>query len=157
MFEARLDRGVTFKHIVDAIKDLASDFNLECTEDEISVQCMDSAHVSLVAMTLNSSAFSHYRCDRSLTLGVNSENLSKILKMMGKDDQLILKAEDDGDNLNLMFENPKTDSIADFGACVLLCVAATELTELIYLFDCNIVCFFIINFLIHCASLSTIN
>jgi len=115
MFEARLEQGSTFKQIVDAIKDLVNDGNIDCTEDEISMQCMDSAHVSLVAMSLTSAAFSHFRCDRTLSLGFNSENMSKILKMMNKDDQLILKAEDEGDNLTLMFENEKTDTIADFG------------------------------------------
>lgn len=35
--------------------------------------------------------------------------------MMGKDDTLIMKAEDNGDTLTMMFENPKTETIADFG------------------------------------------
>lgn len=115
MFEARLENGATFKMIVEAIKDLVNDSNIDCTKEEITLQAMDSAHVALVAMSLNASAFTHYRCDRALTLGVNSENLSKILKMMSKDDQLLLKAEDDGDNLTIMFENSKNENIADFG------------------------------------------
>ena len=117
MFEARLVNGITFKQIVDAIKDLVTDGNLECTEDEISMQCMDSAHVSLVSMSLNAAAFELFRCDRTLSLGFNSENMSKILKMMGKEDALVLKADDDGDTLTLMFENDKTQCMADFGEC----------------------------------------
>ena len=115
MFEARLIEGKVFRQIVDSIKDLVTDTNLDCSEDEISIQCMDSSHVSLVAMSLSANAFDHYRCDRTLSLGFNSSNMSKILKMMGKDDVLIMKANDDGDTLTMMFENPKTDCIADFG------------------------------------------
>ena len=115
MFEARLVNGLTFKQIIEAIKELVTDANLDCNEDEISMQCMDSAHVSLVAMQLSSAAFDHFRCDRALALGINSANMSKILKMMGKDDLLVLKAEDDGDKLVMMFENEKTGTIADFG------------------------------------------
>ena len=115
MFEARLENGAIFKQIVEALKDLVTDGNIDCTEDDITMQCMDSAHVSLVAMSLTSSAFAHFRCDRTLSLGFNSENMCKILKMMGKNDQLIMKAEDEGDTLTLMFENDKTETIADFG------------------------------------------
>ena len=108
----------TFKQIIEAIKELVTDANLDCNEDEISMQCMDSAHVSLVAMQLSSAAFDHFRCDRPLALGINNANMSKILKMMGKEDILVLKAEDDGDKLMMMFENEKTGTIADFGKCI---------------------------------------
>ena len=114
MFEARLVQGHILKNIVDSVKDLVNDANLECSEEEISIQCMDSSHVSLVAVSLQAAAFDHYRCDRPLALGVNSGNMAKIMKMMGRDDVVVLKAEDEPDNLTLMFESTKTDTIADF-------------------------------------------
>lgn len=117
MFEAHLDEGKTLKDIVDSIKDLVQDCNLDCTEEDISIQAMDSAHCSLVSVRLASTAFSHYRCDKPNSLGVNTMNLSKIFKMMGKDDGVTVKAEEGGDTLTLMFEGTKTDTIADFGAC----------------------------------------
>ena len=115
MFEARLVEGYIMKHIIDALKDLVNDTNVECGPEEISVQCMDSAHVSLVAVELASTAFEQYRCDRQLTLGVNSANLSKIFKMMNKDDILLMKAEDEPETLSLVFEGSKNNTIADFG------------------------------------------
>ena len=130
MFEARLATGNTFKGIVDAIKDLVTDANLECTDEEISMQCMDSAHVSLVAIQLQANAFEQFRCDRNLSLGFNSENMAKVLKMMGKEDELVLKAEDDGDSLIMMFENDKAGTIADFGMSLLslFCLFALSLS-----------------------------
>jgi hypothetical protein len=41
--------------------------------------------------------------------------MTKILKMMNKDDVVILKAEDEGDSLTLMFETEGNKTIADFG------------------------------------------
>lgn len=107
--------GIIFKQIIDAFKDLVENGNIDCSEEEIAMQCMDAAHVSLVAMSLNAAAFDHYRCDKKLSLGFNSENLSRILKMMGKNDILNIKAEDDGDSLTFLYENEKNDTIADFG------------------------------------------
>uniref|UniRef100_A0A7S3DM90 DNA sliding clamp PCNA n=1 Tax=Entomoneis paludosa TaxID=265537 RepID=A0A7S3DM90_9STRA len=114
MFEARLVEGNTLKLIVESIKDLVVDTNVDVSEEEISIQCMDSAHVSLVAISLSASAFDRFRCDHPLQLGINTGNMSKIFKMMNKSDVLVLKAEDEGDALTLMFESEKNDTIADF-------------------------------------------
>ena len=132
MFEARLVQGHILKNIVDSVKDLVNDANLECSEEEISIQCMDSSHVSLVAVSLQAAAFDHYRCDRPLALGVNSGNMAKIMKMMGRDDVVVLKAEDEPDNLTLMFESTKTDTIADFGMLVCLLVFVVDLIIIVF-------------------------
>lgn len=120
MFEAVLTEGAMFKGILDAIKDLVADCNLDCSEEEISIQSMDSAHVSLVSVNLGSAAFQHYRCDKPASLGINTANMSKIFKMMGKDDNLTLKAEDEADSMTVLFEGSKQDTVADFGKTILV-------------------------------------
>jgi len=114
MFEAKLIQGRVFKQLIEALKDLVQDANIDCSEDELSIQAMDSSHVSLVQVTLRSAGFDHYRCDRAISLGFNSTNMSKILKCAGNDDLITLKAEDTAETLTLMFESPKQDRFADF-------------------------------------------
>uniref|UniRef100_A0A7S3PZX6 DNA sliding clamp PCNA n=1 Tax=Chaetoceros debilis TaxID=122233 RepID=A0A7S3PZX6_9STRA len=114
MFEARLLQGKVFKQLIEALKDLVQDANIDCTEDELSIQAMDSSHVSLVQVNLQASMFDHFRCDRAISLGFNSTNMSKILKCAGNDDVITLKAEDTADALTLMFESPGQERIADF-------------------------------------------
>lgn len=114
MFEARLDQAAVLKKVVEAMKDLVTDANFECTATGMAMQAMDSSHVSLCALLLRSSAFEHFRCDRSLSLGLNLVNLSKILKCAGNDDTMTLKAEDEGDSMALVFENNSQDRISDF-------------------------------------------
>jgi len=114
MFEARLVQGRVFKQLIEAIKDLVQDANIDCTPDELSIQAMDSSHVSLVQVSLRSAGFDHFRCDRSISLGFNSNNMSKVLKCAEKDDIITLKADDDGETLTLMFEAPTSERIADF-------------------------------------------
>ena len=61
MFEARLVQGSLFKKIIEAIKELVIDANLECNENGISMQAMDSSHVSLCALNLKTEGFDHFR------------------------------------------------------------------------------------------------
>lgn len=117
MLELRLTDGNIFKQIIEAIKDLVNDGNLDCSNEEVSIQCMDSSHVALVAMSLTPDAFDHYRCDRPVSLGFNSSNLSKVLKLMKGDDTLVLKHDEDSDVMSMVFENAKTEGISDFGTC----------------------------------------
>ena len=61
--------------MLDSIKDLVTDANFDCSPTGFSLQAMDSSHVSLVALLLRSDGFDHYRCDRTLSMGMNLANM----------------------------------------------------------------------------------
>ncbi|CAK73901.1 unnamed protein product (macronuclear) [Paramecium tetraurelia] len=79
MFEAKFQVGALFKKIVEAIKELVKNVNLETNGIGISqwidndqiTQIMDAMHVALAAFKLNG---------KSLTLGFGFENLQQILR-----------------------------------------------------------------------------
>ncbi|CCI45286.1 unnamed protein product [Albugo candida] len=114
MFEARLPQGKIVKLIVEAMKDLVSEGNIDCTKSGIAMQSMDGSHVSLVSLLLRAEGFEHYRCDRNISLGIQTASLSKILKCAGNDDALSLQAEDNGEVLNIMLEAASGDRVSDF-------------------------------------------
>ena len=55
------------------MRELIQEANFEVSGTGISLQAMDSSHVSLVAMNLRSDGFEHYRCDRSFSMGAWSD------------------------------------------------------------------------------------
>lgn len=114
MFEARINQGILLKKLVDAIKDLVNEANLDISSAGITLQAMDSSHVSLVSMNLRGDDLDFYRADRNLSLGVNLTSLAKILKCAGNDDTITLKAEDNADTLIFIFESEKTGKISEF-------------------------------------------
>ncbi|KAL5973540.1 hypothetical protein ACLOJK_030191 [Asimina triloba] len=114
MLELRLINGSLLKRVLESIKDLITDANFDCSATGFSLQAMDSSHVSLVALLLRSEGFDHYRCDRSISMGMNLANMSKMLKCASNDDIITVKADDGSDTITFMFESPKQDKIADF-------------------------------------------
>ena len=78
------------------------------------LQAMDQSHVSLVALNLRKEGFDHYRCDRSVSLGLNLGSLSKVLKCADNDDTITMNAADDEDTITFMFENTAQDKVSDF-------------------------------------------
>ncbi len=133
MFEASLSQVVILRKIVESLKDLVTEVNIEATPSGkqiyqyftlinfifnlllkiilsnsqigLSLQAMDSAHVSLVSFKLEESGFQEYRCDKAITLGINLTDFSKILKMAANDDIVTLKADDENSYLNIIFDN----------------------------------------------------
>ena len=57
------------RYVAQAMKDLVSDANFECSPQALSLQAMDTSHVALVQMTLRSDGFAHFRCDRNISMG----------------------------------------------------------------------------------------
>ena len=114
MFELRLVQGSLLKKVLDAIKDLVNDANFDCFSSGFSLQAMDSSHVALVALLLRSEGFEHYRCDRNFSMGMNLNNMAKMLKCAGNDDIITIKGDDGSDTVTFMFESPTQDKIADF-------------------------------------------
>lgn len=105
MFEAKLGQGNVFKKVLEAIKDLVPNANWECSSSGINVQAMDSSHVSLVSISLEADGFEPYRCDRNVILGMETANLSKILKCASNDDSITIKAEEGGDMVTFQFDS----------------------------------------------------
>ncbi|KAF2437329.1 proliferating cell nuclear antigen [Karstenula rhodostoma CBS 690.94] len=114
MLEARLSQANLFKKVVDAIKDLVQDCNFDCNDSGINLQAMDNSHVALVSMSLKTDAFTSFRCDRNIALGINLGSLTKVLRAAGNDDVLSLKAEDAPDVVNIVFESSSQDRISEY-------------------------------------------
>jgi proliferating cell nuclear antigen len=106
--------GGMLKKITEAMKDLVTEANFDCSTTGISVQAMDSSHVSLVGLLLRAEGFDHYRCDRNISLGINLGSMAKVLKCCNNDDIVTLKSDDNGDAMTFMFENQNQDRISDF-------------------------------------------
>ena len=120
MFEAKLTDGTTLKKIVDSIKDLVTDVNLDVTPSGISLQAMDSSHVALVQLQLTESGFCFYRCDKPITLGLSITNLAKVMRLVNATDSIVLKCDSgvgknaEPQHLTLVVESAKGDRTTEF-------------------------------------------
>jgi proliferating cell nuclear antigen len=131
MFEAKLSEGMILKKIVDSIKDIVTDVNIDIspsgkyilflllrfskiTNIGLSLQAMDSSHVALVSLNLGMDGFETYRADSNMVLGVSITNLAKVMKLADNTDSITLKADQEATHLKIIFENPKTERTTEF-------------------------------------------
>jgi proliferating cell nuclear antigen len=114
MLEAVLKNGEILRKIIVAIGDLVQDANFDCNEYGLSLQAMDSSHVSLVSMILKREGFEPWRCDHQSTLGIHLDNLVKILKCMGSKDEVGITYKEGADECDFVFKNPAEDKVSNF-------------------------------------------
>ena len=103
MFEATLEYAATFKKIIDSMKDLVKNVNIDITSKGMSLQAMDNCHIALVCLQLKENAFKPYKALKPVTIGISIENVAKILKIADGDDSLTLSCEDEPSSLKFHF------------------------------------------------------
>lgn len=92
-----LEDGSIFVKIIDGIKDLCPEGNLDFTQYGMQMQVMDAAHVSLCSLMLRTNMFKSYSCPDAMSLGVNFKTLAMMLK--NSSGELVMKS--DGDKMNI--------------------------------------------------------
>jgi len=114
VLEARLDKGRILKKVIDALKELVTESNFECSKAGIRLQAMDSSHVALVSLFLRAEGFDHFQSARNASLGINLRSMSSILRSCADDDVISLGAKDGSDHLTCTFESANKKRVSTF-------------------------------------------
>jgi len=109
-----MTKAEIMKKVMDSLKDLIKEAVWDVNGESLSLQSMDSSHVSLVMVTLMSEGFESFRCDKNLALGVNMDTMQKLMKCAASDDVFTIKAEDNGDSMTMVFEGKNGDKISEY-------------------------------------------
>jgi proliferating cell nuclear antigen len=102
-----------FKAIFEVLKDIINDVNVYFTAQGMSILTIDTAHVTLVHMTLMAENFEEYDCQGEVTAGMNMSNVYKLLKSVSGQDTLTVDIHG-RDVMNIHVENPAKKSSTSF-------------------------------------------
>lgn len=92
----RFREAVVWKYSIVAISKIVEEANFKVTEEGLRLRAMDPSGVALVDFYIPRSAFYEFEVPRELTIGVNMEDLAKILRRAKKGDELILEVTQSG-------------------------------------------------------------
>jgi proliferating cell nuclear antigen len=108
-----------FKTLIEALKEILIDVNMEFSKNCIKVVKMDITHTVLVNLNLNTNNFEHYKCDypddKPLVLGINILYLFRLLKTLNNNDILSLYIDDKQPGvLDIRLENNSKNTITKY-------------------------------------------
>jgi proliferating cell nuclear antigen len=104
-----------FKILIEALKEVLTDTNLEIDQTGIKIITMDPSQTVLIHLKLEASNFEIFECKERMIIGVSMLNLFKLIKTMTNNDTLELNIEEDEVNkLNIIIENSEKNSITKY-------------------------------------------
>ena len=98
----KLEDPTIFSKSIDLISELVLEVKLRINEFGLSIIAIDPANVAMVSLKVPKSAFSEFEVGEEI-LGVNLENLKKILRRCGKTGALVLERNEN--NLEIKIED----------------------------------------------------
>lgn len=105
----------TFKQIIDALKEILMDVNLEIDETGLKIIAMDNTHIVLIHLKLERDKFEKYYCKKKMYIGINMLKLHMLIKTIGNNDILTLYVKkDDQNKLGIQIENNDKNVITDY-------------------------------------------
>ena len=105
MFEIKIDDARYWKNCVESIVSLVDEGTFNIEKDGISLKAMDPSGISMVSFKIPNKAFSKYDVEKPASIGVNLDNLSKIMQSARADEQLVMK--DSGNKMAIEFIGPR--------------------------------------------------
>jgi proliferating cell nuclear antigen len=113
-----LKDGNIFKKIMDLLKEVLDVGILIINEDGISLESLDSSHVSFIQMLLNKDDFDKFVFDKKreddLHLSVSMKSLSNILKCLNNGEQITISHEEGDNKIKWEFQNLDTNAYKSF-------------------------------------------
>jgi len=115
VLEVQTVQASAFRILIEALKEILTDANLEFDETGMKIMAMDSSHTVLVHLKLTANNFELYKCKSKISIGVNMINLFKLIKTMGNSDILTLYLEEDNQSvLGIHIENSEKNTITKY-------------------------------------------
>jgi len=99
-------QATIFKQVIDALKDILMDVNLEIDDTGLKIIAMDNTHIVLIHLKLEAEKFEEYYCEKKLYIGINMLKLHMLIKTIGTNDLLNIYIEkQDPNNLGIKITN----------------------------------------------------
>lgn len=106
VLELRTVQSASIKILTEALRDILNDVCLEFDETGLKLVTMDTNHVVLIHLKLDSCKFEYFHCENRIVVGVNMLNLYKLIRTINSNDTLTLFIESsDMNHLGIKIEN----------------------------------------------------
>jgi proliferating cell nuclear antigen len=108
-------QSTSFRVLIEALKEILTDVNLEFDEKGIRIVAMDISHTVLVHVRLQAENFEEYYCPKRIVIGLSMLNFYKLIKTTGNNDTLKIYVEkDDSNRLGIQIHNSEKQTLTKY-------------------------------------------
>jgi len=87
-FKLKLENSRILKGIVETLSSIIDETEFKVNPDEFTITAMDPSRICLLKLSIKKEDFDEYECDEETKVGLNLDDLDKILKRSSADDAI---------------------------------------------------------------------
>jgi len=115
LLELKTVQTSAIKVLIEALKEILTDANIEFNETGMKIVAMDSTKTILVHLKLNHDKFDKYVCKKKLMVGVSMLNLFKLIKTTTGNDTLTFYIDESNLNvLGIVIDNGEKNQVTTY-------------------------------------------
>ena len=115
ILEFKTVQSNALRTLVEVLKDVLNDINIEFDETGMKIMAMDGSHVALIHMKLHAEKFESYYCAEKLGVGISMTAWYKLMKTVNNSDTVSMFIDSDNNHeLGITIENADKNSCTTF-------------------------------------------
>jgi proliferating cell nuclear antigen len=109
MFSAKMQDSKILKGLIDAVSAIIDETYFVADANGLNLTAMDESHICLMSMSLPKDLFDGgYECKEQAKMGINLEDMTKIMKRAGASDAIEFKHQKDGEKFQVQMKGRGT-------------------------------------------------
>ncbi|MBN2156301.1 MAG: proliferating cell nuclear antigen (pcna) [Candidatus Lokiarchaeota archaeon] len=114
MFELTMNDSRAIQGVFDAVAAIIDETEINFNPNGISLTSIDAGRVCLISLNLDKEDFDAYKCDKEEKIGLNIEDLVKILKRSSVNDSIVFQYADTSNKLVILMQSSEGKKIRKF-------------------------------------------
>jgi proliferating cell nuclear antigen len=118
-FKLKLDNSRILKGIVETLASIIDETEFRVTPKEFTISAMDPSRICLLKLTIKKDNFDDYTCDKEYKVGLNLDDLDKILKRSSASDAIELDFNEEDQKIKIKMQRADTSRTRTFSLALL--------------------------------------
>lgn len=111
----KLENSKVLKSIVETLASIIDEVNIVITPNEFSIKAMDPSRICLLQLTMEKENFDEYNCSKECNIGLNLDDLDKIMKRSSANDTITLSYQEEDRKIKIKMQKGETERARTFG------------------------------------------
>ncbi len=118
-FTIKLDNSRILKGIIETLSSIIDETEFRVSPEEFTISAMDPSRICLLKLSLKKENFSEYTCKEDVKVGLNLDDLDKILKRSSADDKLIIEYSESEQKIKIKMQREESSRTRTFSLALL--------------------------------------
>jgi proliferating cell nuclear antigen len=118
-FTLKLDNSRVLKVIVETLSSIIDETEFRVSPKEFTISAMDPSRICLLKLSIKKTNFDEYKCSKESKVGLNLDDLDKILKRSSANDTVVIDFNEKDQKIKIKMQNEDSKRTRTFSLALL--------------------------------------